>query len=96
MMMGSNILLEIPACTFILACMFILFEKNSHLYVYSHLYYYSALQSTSKSDVIPHFFSIFLLIFLECNCTLKEFLTFSVEFCFDHQFFLLGIDRNHI
>ena len=31
---------------FIWACMFILLEKNSHLYVYSDLYYYSALKST--------------------------------------------------
>ena len=38
---------EIPTCTFILACMFILLEKNSHLYVYSNLYYYSALKSSS-------------------------------------------------
>ena len=41
--MGQNPLDKIPTCTFIPACMFILLEKNSHLYVYSDLYYYSVL-----------------------------------------------------
>ena len=39
---------KIPTCMFIKACMFILFEKNSHLHVYSNLYYYSALKSNQK------------------------------------------------
>jgi len=46
--LGRGFFMKIPTCTFILACMFILLEKNSHLYVYSNLYYYSALKSTRK------------------------------------------------
>ena len=42
--MKSQILeFKIPTCTFIQACMFILLEKISHLYVYYHLYVYSVL-----------------------------------------------------
>ena len=44
--MGPNPFLNIPTYIFIRACMFILLEENSHLYIYSNLYYYSALKST--------------------------------------------------
>ena len=32
-----------PTCTFIQACMFIILEKTSHLYVYYHMYVYFGL-----------------------------------------------------
>ena len=48
--MKSQILeFKIPTCTFIQACMFIVLEELSHLYVYYHLYVYSVLKSTCRS-----------------------------------------------